>query len=140
MTQERLKRYLKIKNEILQLQDILDSMEAPIYGLPAQQITDMPTAPSRVGGGSAQERAADRKMELRAWYRAKIAELAEEQLAIEKAIDSLEPVARMLLRCLYIEGVKWRPASDRIGYSRSQANRIHDAALEQLKKEETLCD
>ena len=61
--------------------------------------------------------------------------LAEEQLAIETAIERLEPTARMLLRYRYMDGLKWEEVCVRMNYSWRQTHRLHGEALRQLKEE-----
>lgn len=136
MTKERLKKYQAIKAERKQLETMLEEIEAPLYDPKAQQLTGMPHAPSSAGSGSAQERMADRTMELRTYYTEKIAELRDEQLRIEKAIDSLDPMARLLLRYKYIDGMTWEAVCCAIGYSWRQTHRLHSEALRQLKEKE----
>lgn len=138
MTKEQLKRYTAIKTECKQLKALLEEIEGRLYDPKAQQLTGMPHAPSSTGGGSAQERMADRTMELRAYYTEKIAELEAEQLRIENAINSLDPMARMLLRCKYIDGMTWEAVCCAIGYSWRQTHRLHSEALQQLKEKEAL--
>lgn len=135
MTKDQLRNYLAIKAERKQLEALLEEIESPLYSAKIQQLTGMPHAPSSTGSGSAQERLADRTMELRAMYTEKIAELTDQQLAIEAAIDDLQPRMRQLLRCRYIEGLTWEEVCVRMSYSWRQTHRLHAEALEQLKKE-----
>lgn len=136
MTKEQLRNYLAIKAERKQLEALLEEIEGPLYSPRAQQLTGMPHAPSPAGSGSAQERMADRTMELRAYYAEKIANLTAEQLRIERAIDSLCPRMRQLLRHRYIEGLTWEAVCVAMNYSWKQTHRIHSEALELLKEQE----
>ena len=133
MTKEQLRSYQSIKKEKAQLERLLEEIETPLYSAPGQQLTGMPHAPAATQSGSRQERLADRTAELRAWYRAKIDELHAEQLAIEKAIDGLEPTMRLLLRHRYIEGLPWEKVCLAINYGWAQTHRLHAAALQRLK-------
>lgn len=133
MIKQRLQNYRAIKQERQQIQQQLSELEAALYAPKTQRLTGMPTVPPE---GSAVEQMAQKRQELVSLYRKKQQELEAEQLELERAIADLDPTARLLLRCLYLEGLKWREASDRIHYSRAQANRIHDAAIEQLRSRE----
>lgn len=71
--------------------------------------------------------------ELLGRYEALLSDLAAEQLAIEKAIENLEPTARMLMRYRYIDGRKWEEICLLMSYSWRQVHRLHAAALETLR-------
>lgn len=71
---------------------------------------------------------------IRKLYREKLDELVALQVSIEKAIDSLDPVERELLRCRYIDGLEWHQVEVKMHYSSTSVHRIHLAALEKLKK------
>ena len=133
MNKERLRQYRYIKQEQRDLERQLEEVEASLYGATAKPITGMPTAH---GGGNPAEALAIKHLELLELYTRKRLELVTERQAIETAIASLEPRARMLFRYLYIDCLRWRDACDRVHYSRSQANRIHDQALLQLEEDE----
>ena len=134
MNKERLKRYKWVKQEQRDLERQLEEVEASLYAATAKPITGMPTAH---GGGNPAEALAIKHLELLDLYTRKQLELATERQVIEAAIGTLEdPRARLLFRYLYIDGLKWRKACDKVHYSRSQANRIHDQALLQLSEAE----
>lgn len=133
MTKERLRNYLELKKEREQLQQQLETIEAALYSPKGQRLTGMPSAPSH---GNAVEDMAAKHLELMDRYRAKMTELAEEQLVIEKAIEALEPTARMLLRFRYIDGLPWEEVCVRMNYSWRQTHRMHSRALEALKEQE----
>ena len=103
MTKERLKQYRVIGQEREQIRSKIETLEA--QHLPA----------------------------LKRYYEGKLTELAQEQLAIEQAIDSLGPVERMLMRYYYIDGLTWEEVSERICYSWAQTHRLHTAAIEQIE-------
>lgn len=133
MTKERLRSYLDLKNEQAQLRQQLEAIEVALYSPKAQRLTGMPAAPSH---GNPMEDMAARHLELMDRYRAKMLELAEEQLAIEKAIETLEPTSRMLLRFRYIDGLPWEEVCVRMNYSWRQTHRLHSRALDALKEME----
>lgn len=70
--------------------------------------------------------------ELRVQYEEKRSRLAAELLRIERAIDSLEPIERRVLRLRYIDGLAWFQVANKVSYSPQQAQRYHKDALEKL--------
>lgn len=133
MTKEELRSYRALTKERKQLETLLEEIESPLYSAKVQRLTGMPSASGSGESGSAQERLADRTMELRAEYAENIAELAERQLAIEQAIDALPSTMRQLLRARYIEGLTWEEVCVCIGYGWRQTHRIHAEALQRMK-------
>lgn len=135
MTKEELQRYTAIKHERRQIEAELEKIKATLYGPRSQQITGMPSAPSKPG--SALEEAVIEHSEdlaaLQEYYEGLLVRLATEQLAIEKAIESLEPTARTLLRYRYIDDRKWEEVCVLMSYSWRQAHRLHAAALKELR-------
>lgn len=133
MTKEELRSYRALTKERKQLETLLEEIESPLYSAKVQRLTGMPSASGSGESGSAQERLADRTMELRARYAEDIAELAERQLAIEQAIDALPSTMRQLLRARYIEGLTWEEVCVCIGYGWRQTHRVHAEALQRMK-------
>ena len=68
----------------------------------------------------------------------KLDRLTEELAEIENALETLEVRERLLLRSYYIEGRKWDDVCQAVGYERSQAYKIHAAALEKLEQNHLL--
>lgn len=133
MTKERLRAYQAIKEELQQLEDRLLEIEAVLYSPKNQRLTGMPSAPSK---GNAMEDMAARHVELQDLYKTKMDELAQEALAIEVAIETLDPTARLLFRYRYIDGLKWEEVCVRMNYSWQNVHKIHKRALEALRAEE----
>lgn len=132
MTKEDLRSYQTIKRERDQLRYQLEEIETALYYARAQCLDGMPGASM---GGNPQEDLAIRHLELQEWYKTKLDELADRQMAIETAIESLDPTARMLLRYRYIDGLKWEEVCVRMGYSWTQTHEHHSRALKKLKEE-----
>lgn len=132
MTKERLRNYQDIKKERKQLREKLDEIEAALYYPKIQQLTGMP---SNHAEGNPQEDLSLHHIELQERYKAKMEELAAEQLAIEEAIESLDANKRMLLRYRYIDGLKWEEVCIRMNYSWTQTHYHHGEALKQLRGE-----
>lgn len=135
MTKERLRRYQAIKRESDQIKDKIAEVEAALYAPKIPKMSGMPATPSS-RQGSALEALAIHHIELQGLYRTRLAELATEQLEIEKAIESLEPTERSLMRFRYIDGLTWEEVCVRINYGWVQTHRIHGRALAKLRSPE----
>lgn len=70
---------------------------------------------------------------LRDLYREKLMSLIEGQLRIERAIESLNPTERELMRLRYIDGVDWTEVAATIHYEWAQTHRVHARALAKIK-------
>lgn len=132
MTKARLRRYRTNKLERVQLQQQLEELEAEMYAPRIQRLTGMPSAPAK---DNPLENLAVRHAELLDRYRAKLDELATEQLAIEQAIDSLGQTERLILRHYYIEGLTWEEVCCQVNYGWAQVHRIHSNALVELGRQ-----
>lgn len=109
MTKEQLRQYRSIKIEISQIERRLATMRVfdPI--------------------------AADITHPLVQLYREELKELISGQLRIEKAIESLNPTERELMRLRYIDGADWTEVCATIHYEWTQTHRIHARALNKIK-------
>lgn len=78
------------------------------------------------------------RAELLARYDKLSADQAGQLLAVETAIESLEPTLRTLMRYHYIMGLEWEKIADRMHYSRRRIYELRTEALERLKTIETM--
>lgn len=108
MTKEELREYRSIKVEICQIERRIVELE-------------------RLGGDM------ELTHPLRELYRQKLADLIEGQLRIEKAIESLTPTERELMRLRYIDGAEWLDVAAEIHYEWTQTHRIHARALAKIR-------
>ena len=108
MTKEQLRQYRSIKVEISQIERRIIELE-------------------HLGHDE------DIVQPLRNLYREKLAELIEGQLTIEKAIESLTPTERELMRMRYIDGADWTEVAATINYEWAQTHRVHARALAKIK-------
>ena len=108
MTKEELRQYRSIKNEICQIERRILELEGLGNNL-------------------------DITHPLRELYRKKLIELIEGQLRIERAIESLDPTERELMRLRYIDGAEWLDVAAEIHYEWTQTHRIHARALNKIK-------
>ena len=65
-------------------------------------------------------------------YQLKLENLVICQLKIERAIESLDPTERELIRMRYIDGAEWAEISDTLHYEWAQTHRIHARALTKI--------
>lgn len=138
MTKEETKAWLK---SCLQKRQEAASLERAIRRLEQEKYNPKTSKLDQIGGAGSPgtsgpfERLIFKQDELERLYQQKLADLIEEQLRVEKAIESLEPVERMLMRCRYIEGLTWEEVAVAISYSWMQMHRIHSRALDKLSEE-----
>lgn len=130
MTREDLQNYQAIRRERDQLKGQMALLEDASRYAGGPKLDGMPRSSSGVGRPT--EAAAIPQAELWQHYKRKDAELAERQLKVELAIDALEPLQRTILRCHYIEGMRWEIVSEVMNYSLRHVMRIHENAMEQL--------
>ena len=107
MTKEQLRQYRSIKIETSQLERRIAELE----GHGHYDITDP----------------------IRTLYRQKLEELVDGQIRIEKAIESLTPTERELIRLRYIDGAEWIDVAETINYEWAQTHRVHARALAKIK-------
>ena len=136
MTKEELQKYRAICDERKWVNLELEEIRAILYGTQGRQLSDLPRSSVRRRSaieGKVSAHTGELK-ELEEYYEELGADLLRQQLAIEKAIDGLEPTARLLLRRRYIEGMKWEEICVAMSYSWRQAHRLHNEALRELEK------
>lgn len=130
MTKERLREYRDLHRELKQVEETVEAMKSALYSPKIPRITGMPASP---GNKNSKEDLAAKHIELLDYYKRKKYELYTEQLAIEKAIESLPHRERTLLRLYYIDGLTWEEVCVNINYSWRRVHQIHAAALRMLK-------
>lgn len=134
MTKERLKGCRALRREAQQLRERLDEIESVMYAPKNQRLNGMP------GGGASETSAAEamvvQHLTLTEHYRAKLTELAAEQLAVEEAIDRLGTRERILLRYRYLQGLSWEEVCVAMSYSWRQVHRLHARALQTLREQD----
>ena len=110
MTKEQLRQYRSIKIEVSQIERRLEELERTNHDYDREIIQP-----------------------LRDFYQAKLEELIAGQLKIEKAIESLNPTERELMRLRYIDGADWTEVAATINYEWAQTHRVHARALNKIK-------
>lgn len=110
MTKEQLRQYRSMKIEICQLERRIAELERLNRGCDREFILILQNV-----------------------YKEKLEALIVGQLKIEKAIESLDPIERELMRLRYIDGAEWTDISGIIHYEWAQTHRTHARALDKIK-------
>lgn len=129
----RLYRYLDLKRERDQIAEELRTAEGTATSPSSPNLDGMPRAS---GYGDAMVGRVSEIISLRELYERKRDEISDAMLAIEDAIEGLEPVERTLLRYRYIYGMTWEQVSVAMNYSWRQTHKIHARALDKLAIQE----
>ena len=129
------KNYRALCLEIRKLKAQLMSLEASLYGPRGQEYS---LTPKGGGQGDGMLAVISRHIELEKHYQETLAAKEAQQLAIERAIDSLDdPAERVVMRLRYIEGRDWKYIIAElaiVGYSEREVYRRHGFALLKLKE------
>lgn len=126
----RLNGYRDLLTERAQLAEELQRLEALMASPSSPNMDGMPRSGS--GPSNPVERIAIKHMELVDRYKAQIARMVEQQVAIETLIEDLEPTERKLARYRYIDGLTWEDVCEKMIYSWRQTHRIHGRMLDKL--------
>ena len=129
MTKAELQRHYYLAKEAEQIKAKLNQLKTQKDNVKSPTLDGMP---KQMGKGSPIENLIVKYAELENKYKAKLFEIAEEQMKIEKAIDLLEPVERTLIRYRYIDHLKWEKICILMNYSWRQTHNIHHRALQNL--------
>lgn len=135
MTKERLRAYRALKQERDQIRELIEELETGLYSPKVPRLDAVPGGGGQLPGGvTPTDAKIDKRDELLALYADKCTQMDAELLAIEQAIDCLDPRERTLLRLHYTQGLTWEDVCHVMSYSWRQVHRIHDKALEKLKE------
>lgn len=129
---ETLRNYRAIKDELAQITEWLEEIEAELFYPGAQRLTGMPSAPTKDNDGALVNLTA-RHMDLQQRYMAKLAELHQAILDAEDAIETLNPIDRRILRYKYFEGLTFEQIAEIMHYSRQGITKRHRQALDRLE-------
>lgn len=131
MSYSDLIHYKDIKKEIKHIEEQLARLEIRVSSPRTPILTDMPAGPHNT---SQFEDDVIKLIELKEKYKNLLSDLYGRQLAVEESIKDLDPIERDLIRCRYFNGDKWEQVQKKIGYAQKQTHRIHNQAIEKLKK------
>ena len=130
MTKERLQQYRQLQRELRQIQDRIMEVESAMYSPRNQRLTGMPSAHS---AENVMEKLVDKHRELEVMYQEKLMAITEELLAIEKAIATLDPTLRLLMRYRYVDGYRWEDICVKMNYSYQGVHKVHRKALKRIR-------
>lgn len=135
MEKADLKNYRTLVREVLQLREQLIALESTMYSPKIPHLTQTPVSP---GHRCDMADLVARHVELEQQYRESLAAREAQQLAIERALDSLEdPAERLVMRYRYIDGRAWGfiiAELAALGFSEREVYRRHGFALLKLKE------
>lgn len=131
---QRLNSYRDLLTERAQLLEELQRLEALMASPTSQALDGMPRSGS--GPSNPVECIAIKHMGLVDRYKAQIAQMVEQQVAIETLIEDLEPTERKLARFRYLDGLTWEDVCEKMAYSWRQTHRIHGRMLDKLVTQE----
>lgn len=126
---KRLHRYRDLEAERWQIEQELKRVEDFMNGPRGANLDGMPRSP---GIGDPVLGVVSQHLALQERYRLQLEKMAAAQTTIEDMIESLEPVARQLMRYRYIDGLPWEEVCVAIRYSWRQTHRTHAKALDAL--------
>ncbi len=131
MTKKELLAYKNIKSELQDIEKRIDKLRKDARSPKGISYSDM----SRGRGEpiSSQQRYIEQLEELSDLYEERKAKLVETQIAIEKAISSLPPELRLLMRYRYIDGMRWEEIAETMHISIGTFHNWHNKALLLLK-------
>lgn len=128
----RLQNFSKLNTEIEQISERIVSLRHRMYSL--RSSSDLSEVPA--GGGDRDKigTAIATITDLENIYIEKLEALMQEQKELEKLIEGLDPVERLLIRARYINCEPWESVCGIIGYEWAQTHRIHANILSKLCK------
>lgn len=126
----RLQNYSRLNIEIEQLAERVLSLRHRMYSL--RSSSDLSEIPASGGNSDKIGTAVATITDLENLYIEKLEKLIQEQKEIEKMIDGLDQVERVLIRARYIDCETWESVCGIIGYSWRQTHRLHAKILSKL--------
>ncbi len=129
ITKNDLRIFRARKLEIKLLQDQIEELR---LSLEAPGTTNFSGMPSCHGDPDKLSNALYRLANLRDVYYEKMGESLEQQVIIEAAIDTLEPVDRNIVRLHYFMGMTWEATADELHYSKEGILKRHGKLLQLL--------
>lgn len=128
----RLQNYSKLQKEVNQLSEQVLTLRQRMYSIKSS--SDMSMVPASGGNNDKIASIVARVADLENMYLHKIDDLMQEQRDIEKIIENLEPIEKLLIRSRYIECNTWESICGIIGYSWKQTHRIHSKTLSKMQQ------
>ena len=130
MTKDDLKQYVSIKKELEQIQFKLKELEERKTSIKSMVISDMNVQTSH--NNNSIEDLLIKIEECIEEYSKKEIELYNKQLEIEKCINNLDPIERIVARSRYIEDKTFEQIAVDLNYSWRHTIRIHGKILQKI--------
>lgn len=130
MTKETLMQCSAKRRELQQISRRIETLRADARSTKAVCYDNEPK--SKGEPVAAVQRYIERLEELSALYEEKKADLMQDIITVERAIATLPPELRMMMRYRYIDGYKWEQVNEMMYISSTQSKRMHHAALKIL--------
>ena len=121
MTKETLRAYLPMKQELAQIEELIQEVEQGKHDPKKAKLLQTLECLDEDG-------------DIVAVYQRKKKELQDRLLEIEAAIDTLPPTQRTIIRWHFIEGLTWRQVAERENYCERHVKRMCDKALARLRE------
>lgn len=131
VTKADLKAYKTLRMERDRLVELIQGLEAALYGPKLPTLDGMPR--SGPVEGSRLENLAQKHLHLQQLYGKKVAELDKRMAEIEECIEPLEPTERTLIRLHYFQGLSWEEVAVKMNYSWRHVHRIHSRIIQMLQ-------
>lgn len=122
---KRLYRYRDLKAE-------RGDIAAAYHALADPKNANIDGMPKSPGTGDPLISITEQRRQLVKKYHDKLEEIDAALLMVENMIEGLEPTARRIMRCRYIDGLPWEKVCVAVGYSWSQTHDYHAKALDAL--------
>ena len=131
MTKADLKAYKALRTERDRLAELIESLEAALYGPKIPTLDGMPRSGSLEA--SRLEYLAQKHIRLQQLYKEKVTELDRRMIEIEASIEQLDPTERTLIRLHYIQGLTWEEVAMKMNYSWRHVHRIHSQIIQKIQ-------
>ena len=128
----RLQNYIRLSQEVDQISEQVLSLRQTMYSIKSS--SDMSHIPAGSGNSDKIGSVVAKIADLENNYLHKIDNLIQEQRDLEKIIEKLEPVEKLLIRARYIECNSWEEVCLTIGYSWRQTHRLHSNVLIKMQR------
>ena len=139
MTKQELQKYCWIQRNIQQLEEKLFELETKATRMTAHLFTQAPGS-----SGYSHDKIANivtKIMEVKEEINNQLQKMYDLLGKIEKAIETLPPREKYLIRARYIEGKTWERIAVDMNYSWQHVHKIHSRALKLLaEKDASKCD
>lgn len=130
MTKKDLKNFHKLQIDLKSVENEIAKIDAQI-----KRATAVYGITTRGGKNKDGSEMIIELIKLKKDYQIRGGKIIAKQKEIERGLDMLsDPVERAVLRYRYIDNMEWSDVQIMIGYERSQTYRIHDNAINNLKK------